>query len=88
MRLPDALWVYRTTFKTILWMSPYRLVFGKTCHLPIELEYKAWWTIKKLNFNVQKAGLRTFLNLNKIEELRNEAYMNSKFSKGQTQKTT
>nr|CAN60144.1 hypothetical protein VITISV_014390 [Vitis vinifera] len=39
---------YRTTYKTILGMPPYRLVYGKACHLPIEVEYKAWWAIKKM----------------------------------------
>ena len=40
-RLPNALWAYRTTYKTPLWMSPYQLIYGKTCHLHIELEFKA-----------------------------------------------
>ena len=51
LKLDDAFWVYRIAYKTPIRMSPYRIVFGKPYHLPLELEYKAMWTIKKLNFD-------------------------------------
>ena len=50
-KLDDALWAYRTAYKSPIRMSPYRIVFGKPFHLPLELEYKAMWAIHKLNYD-------------------------------------
>ena len=86
LKLLDSSWAYKIAFKTILGMSLYRLVFGKECHLPMEIEYKAWWAIKKLNIELGRANLKRFLDLNELEELRNDAYLNSKIAEERSKK--
>ena len=85
-KLDDALWAYRTAYNSPIGMSPYSIVYGKQCHLPLELEYKAMRAIKKLNFDFQAVKEKRFLQLNELEELRNEAYDNARIYKDKTKK--
>ena len=86
IKLDDALSAYRTAYKTLIGMPPYRIIYGKLYHLPLELEYKAMWAIKKLNYDFQSAKEKRLLQLNELEKLRNEAYDNARIYKEKTKR--
>nr|GEV92535.1 hypothetical protein [Tanacetum cinerariifolium] len=70
-KLDDALWAFKTAYKTPIGCTPYKLVYRKSCHLPIELEHKAYWALNHVNFDLKIMGDHRKLQLN---ELRDQAY--------------
>nr|GEU74262.1 reverse transcriptase domain-containing protein [Tanacetum cinerariifolium] len=85
-KLEDALWAFRTAFKTTNGCTPYRLVYGKSFHLPLKLEHKAFWALKHANFELKTTGDHQKLQLNELSELRDQAYENSLIYKERTKK--
>nr|GFB56717.1 reverse transcriptase domain-containing protein [Tanacetum cinerariifolium] len=84
--LPMTLELF-ATYKTPIECTPYKLVYGKACHLPIELEHKAYWTLKQANFDLAVAGDHRKVQLNELHELRDHGYENSLIYKEKQRET-
>ncbi|GJW95979.1 reverse transcriptase domain-containing protein [Tanacetum coccineum] len=83
-KLDDALWAFRTAYKTPTGTTPYKLIYGKNCHLPFEIEHRAYWALKNCNPDLIAAGEKRMFQLHELDELRHQAYENSRLYKART----
>ncbi|GJW74470.1 reverse transcriptase domain-containing protein [Tanacetum coccineum] len=85
-KLDDALWAFITAYKTPTGCTPFRLVYGKAFHLPVEIEHKAYWAIKQCIMDLTAATKNHFMKLNELMELRDVAYENTWIYKEKTKR--
>jgi hypothetical protein len=85
-KFSDDLWVYQMAFKTLFGMTPYQLLYGKTCHLPVELEYKPFKAIKKWNMGLKVADNKRKIQTADLEEWREKSYHSAKIYKERTKR--
>ncbi|KAL2349445.1 hypothetical protein Fmac_003445 [Flemingia macrophylla] len=79
--LEYVLWAHRIAYRIPIDISLYRIMFGKACHLPVEIKHRTYWAVKSCNLAFDQAGLQRKFQLQELEELRLEAYENSKIYK-------
>ncbi|GKA33615.1 reverse transcriptase domain-containing protein [Tanacetum coccineum] len=85
-KLNDAFWAFRTAYKTPIGCTPFRMVYGKACHLLVEIKHKAYWALKQCNMDLTAAAKNHFMELNKLMELRDRAYENTQIYKERTKR--
>ncbi|GJR61123.1 reverse transcriptase domain-containing protein [Tanacetum coccineum] len=85
-KLNDALWAFRTAYKTPTGCTPFRMLYGKACYLPVEIEHKAYWALKQSNMDLTIVGKNCFMQLNELVELRDKAYENTIIYKERSKK--
>ncbi|GJW68498.1 putative nucleotidyltransferase, ribonuclease H [Tanacetum coccineum] len=85
-KLNDALWAFRTAYKTPTGCTPFRMVYGEACHLPGEIEHKSYWALKQCNMDLTAAAKNRFMELNELMELRDGAYKNTRIYKERTKR--
>ncbi|XP_022003344.1 uncharacterized protein K02A2.6-like [Helianthus annuus] len=76
-KLDDALWAFRTAYKTPLGTTPFMIVYGKACHLLVDLEHRAFWALKTVNLDLTPAARRRYFQIHEFEALRDAAYERS-----------
>jgi transposase InsO family protein len=72
-KLDRTLWACRMMFKTLIGMTPYQFIYGKACHLPVEIEHKAYWAITEMNLDLDAAVVKRRIHISKLEEMRLKA---------------
>ncbi|GJX04237.1 reverse transcriptase domain-containing protein [Tanacetum coccineum] len=85
-KLNNALWAFKTAYKTPTGCTPFRMVYGKACHLPVEIEHKAYWALKQCNMDLTVAAKNRFMELNELIKLRDGAYENTRIYKERTKR--
>ncbi|XP_028804630.1 uncharacterized protein LOC114759595 [Neltuma alba] len=84
LRLDYTQWAYRIGHKTPIGMSPYQIIYGKSCHIPVELEHQSYWAVKSCNADLEEAGLNRLLQIQELEEIWLDAYNSSNIYKQKT----
>ncbi|GJY16516.1 reverse transcriptase domain-containing protein [Tanacetum coccineum] len=83
-KLDDALYAFRTAYKTPTGTTPYKLIYEKNYHLPFEIGHRAYWPLKNCNPDLIAAGVKRMFQLHELDELRHQAYENSRLYKART----